>query len=72
MHDTDPHSDMTTTSSVDRVVVLHAGDSGDGVQLAGDRFTAEAAAFGNDLLGVTVGPRGGLRSARSTRSAPTP
>jgi 2-oxoglutarate/2-oxoacid ferredoxin oxidoreductase subunit alpha len=34
---------------LDRVVVRFAGDSGDGMQLAGDRFTAEAAAFGNDL-----------------------
>ncbi|MFC8662208.1 2-oxoacid:acceptor oxidoreductase subunit alpha [Streptomyces sp. NPDC057199] len=32
-----------------RVVIRFAGDSGDGMQLAGDRFTAEAAAFGNDL-----------------------
>ena len=32
-----------------RVVVRFAGDSGDGMQLAGDRFTAAAAAFGNDL-----------------------
>ncbi|MEB3366435.1 2-oxoacid:acceptor oxidoreductase subunit alpha [Saccharopolyspora mangrovi] len=32
-----------------RAVVRFAGDSGDGMQLAGDRFTAEAAAFGNDL-----------------------
>ncbi len=32
-----------------RVVVRFAGDSGDGMQLTGDRFTAEAAEFGNDL-----------------------
>ncbi len=32
-----------------RVVIRFAGDSGDGMQLAGDRFTAETAAFGNDL-----------------------
>ncbi|MGY2067292.1 2-oxoacid:acceptor oxidoreductase subunit alpha [Blastococcus sp. SYSU DS0619] len=32
-----------------RVVIRFAGDSGDGMQLTGDRFTAEAAAFGNDL-----------------------
>jgi 2-oxoglutarate ferredoxin oxidoreductase subunit alpha len=31
------------------VVIRFAGDSGDGMQLTGDRFTAEAAAFGNDL-----------------------
>ncbi len=34
---------------VDRVVVRFAGDSGDGMQLTGDRFTSETAAFGNDL-----------------------
>ncbi|NLU61932.1 2-oxoacid:acceptor oxidoreductase subunit alpha [Rhodococcus sp. HNM0563] len=34
---------------LDQVVIRIAGDSGDGMQLAGDRFTAEAAAFGNDL-----------------------
>ncbi|MFE3784661.1 2-oxoacid:acceptor oxidoreductase subunit alpha [Amycolatopsis sp. NPDC059090] len=34
---------------MDRVVIRFAGDSGDGIQLAGDRFTAEAAAFGNDV-----------------------
>jgi 2-oxoglutarate ferredoxin oxidoreductase subunit alpha len=33
----------------DRVVIRFAGDSGDGMQLAGDRFTAATAAFGNDL-----------------------
>jgi len=34
---------------LDRVVVRFAGDSGDGMQLTGDRFTSETAAFGNDL-----------------------
>ena len=33
----------------DRVVIRFAGDSGDGMQLVGDRFTAETAASGNDL-----------------------
>lgn len=32
-----------------RVVIRIAGDSGDGMQLTGDRFTTETAAFGNDL-----------------------
>ena len=31
------------------VVIRFAGDSGDGMQLTGDRFTAETAIFGNDL-----------------------
>ena len=35
---------------VDRVVIRFAGDSGDGMQLTGDRFTSETAWFGNDLL----------------------
>ncbi|MDA3629457.1 2-oxoacid:acceptor oxidoreductase subunit alpha [Saccharopolyspora sp. WRP15-2] len=34
---------------LNRVVIRFAGDSGDGMQLTGDRFTSEAAAFGNDL-----------------------
>src|SRR5262245_53123410 len=31
------------------VVIRFAGDSGDGMQLTGDRFTDVSAAFGNDL-----------------------
>ena len=34
---------------ISRVVVRFAGDSGDGMQLTGDRFTASSALFGNDL-----------------------
>jgi len=34
---------------IDRVVIRFAGDSGDGMQLTGDRFTSETAVFGNDL-----------------------
>jgi 2-oxoglutarate ferredoxin oxidoreductase subunit alpha len=34
---------------LDRVIIRFAGDSGDGMQLAGDRFTQETANFGNDL-----------------------
>lgn len=37
------------TVQLSRVVVRFAGDSGDGMQLTGDRFTAETAAYGNDL-----------------------
>src|SRR3569833_3428349 len=39
----------TEVSKLDRVVIRFAGDSGDGMLLTGDRFTSEAAAFGNDL-----------------------
>jgi 2-oxoglutarate ferredoxin oxidoreductase subunit alpha len=35
---------------LDRVVIRFAGDSGDGMQLTGDRFTSETAWLGNDLL----------------------
>jgi 2-oxoglutarate ferredoxin oxidoreductase subunit alpha len=35
--------------ALDQVVIRFAGDSGDGMQLAGDRFTDVSAAFGNDL-----------------------
>jgi 2-oxoglutarate/2-oxoacid ferredoxin oxidoreductase subunit alpha len=37
------------TKTLDRVVIRFAGDSGDGMQLAGDRFTTSSALFGNDL-----------------------
>src|SRR5215213_8414483 len=48
---------MTASSSTEvkrieertRVVIRFAGDSGDGMQLTGDRFTQETADFGNDL-----------------------
>jgi 2-oxoglutarate ferredoxin oxidoreductase subunit alpha len=41
----------TTRSSerLDRVIIRFAGDSGDGMQLTGDRFTSASAMFGNDL-----------------------
>ncbi|TDO90029.1 2-oxoglutarate ferredoxin oxidoreductase subunit alpha [Enemella evansiae] len=35
--------------SLDRVVIRFAGDSGDGMQLTGDRFTADSALLGNDI-----------------------
>jgi len=34
---------------LDRVIIRFAGDSGDGMQLTGDRFTSETAIMGNDL-----------------------
>ena len=46
-------SEAGTSSSsrqkLEKVVIRFAGDSGDGMQLTGDRFTTEAALFGNDL-----------------------
>jgi len=38
-----------TPQDLDRVVIRFAGDSGDGMQLTGDRFTTVSAIFGNDL-----------------------
>ncbi len=34
---------------LDRVIIRFAGDSGDGMQLTGDRFTSASAVFGTDL-----------------------
>ena len=36
-------------TSLDHVVIRFAGDSGDGMQLTGERFTSASAVFGNDL-----------------------
>jgi 2-oxoglutarate ferredoxin oxidoreductase subunit alpha len=41
--------DGKRVTKLDRVVIRFAGDSGDGMQLTGDRFTTETAGFGNDL-----------------------
>ncbi|MEU9447221.1 2-oxoacid:acceptor oxidoreductase subunit alpha [Streptomyces sp. NPDC048277] len=40
---------VKTVRRLDRVIIRFAGDSGDGMQLTGDRFTSETASFGNDL-----------------------
>ena len=40
---------ITKAETIDGVVIRFAGDSGDGMQLTGDRFTDVSAAFGNDL-----------------------
>ena len=40
---------MKSVVELDRVVIRLAGDSGDGMQLTGNRFTSETAIFGNDL-----------------------
>ncbi len=46
MTDTVDHIDE---SMLDHVVIRFAGDSGDGMQLTGDRFTSASALAGNDL-----------------------
>jgi 2-oxoglutarate ferredoxin oxidoreductase subunit alpha len=46
---TDTTAPSATEQTLDRVVLRFAGDSGDGMQLVGDRFTDVSALFGNDL-----------------------
>jgi 2-oxoglutarate ferredoxin oxidoreductase subunit alpha len=41
--------DPPEQEELDKVIIRFAGDSGDGMQLAGTRFTDASAAFGNDL-----------------------
>ncbi len=41
--------DRSGTSELDHIVIRFAGDSGDGMQLTGDRFTSASALAGNDL-----------------------
>jgi len=38
-----------TLQELNHVIIRFAGDSGDGMQLTGDRFTTSSALFGNDL-----------------------
>src|SRR6218665_2651892 len=40
---------MSTTEIKKNVVILFAGDSGDGIQLTGSQFTTTAALYGNDI-----------------------
>lgn len=42
-------AERTASRRLDRVIIRFAGDSGDGMQLTGDRFTSASAVFGNDL-----------------------
>ncbi len=44
-----PTPTPTPIERLDRVVIRFAGDSGDGMQLTGDRFTTDSAILGNDL-----------------------
>ncbi len=46
---TDTASAKTEVRQLDSVIVRFAGDSGDGMQLTGDRFSNASALFGNDL-----------------------
>jgi len=49
-------AERTTPHELDRVIIRFAGDSGDGMQLTGDRFTSASALFGNDLATLPVFP----------------
>ena len=50
MTDTESRTDSERQpEQLSHVVVRFAGDSGDGMQLTGDRFTSVSALFGNDL-----------------------
>jgi len=49
MHNRAAAPPKETLQTVDRAVVRFAGDSGDGMQLTGNQFTAATAAMGNDL-----------------------
>lgn len=51
----DPNGQVRTVNR-DRMVIRFAGDSGDGMQLAGNRFTDAAANFGNDLSTLPTFP----------------
>src|SRR5712691_10534915 len=46
---TDTAAREHSLEALHRVVIRFAGDSGDGMQLTGDRFTTSSALFGNDL-----------------------
>ena len=49
MTDTVERAGASDVERLSRVVIRFAGDSGDGMQLTGDRFTSETAGLGNDL-----------------------
>ena len=49
MTDTVDAGPAAEVPAVDQVIIRFAGDSGDGMQLTGDRFTTASAMFGNDL-----------------------
>jgi hypothetical protein len=49
MTDTIDRSAADDDHVLDHLIIRFAGDSGDGMQLTGDRFTSVSASFGNDL-----------------------
>ena len=64
------HPQMSkTVEEKERVVIRFAGDSGDGMQLTGDRFTSATAVLGNDLATLPGLPRGDPCSRRAPSTA---
>ncbi len=49
MSDTKTLPEAVEAEHLDKVIIRFAGDSGDGMQVAGSRFTEASAMFGNDL-----------------------
>jgi len=49
MTDTIDRPEADDDHVLDHLIIRFAGDSGDGMQLTGDRFTSVSASFGNDL-----------------------
>lgn len=45
-----PDTVLRPPREIERVIIRFAGDSGDGMQLTGDRFTSASALFGNDVV----------------------
>src|SRR4029077_21087750 len=52
----DPATTERPIQGLEQVVIRFAGDSGDRMQLTGDRFTSVSAAFGNDLATLPDSP----------------
>lgn len=44
-----PNASLEASHQAESLIIRFAGDSGDGMQLTGDRFTSASAIFGNDL-----------------------
>ena len=54
------------------MIIRFAGDSGDGMQLTGDRFTSETALLGNDLATFPDFPAEIRAPPAPSRASPTP
>lgn len=59
------YQNVQPTKELERVVIRFAGDSGDGMQLTGNRFGAESARLGNDIVTLPDYPAE-IRAPRGT------